>query len=42
MTTGYVFRTENQAMVSYMQRIGIVGALVTVRVVADKTAPQSL
>jgi hypothetical protein len=42
MTTGYVFRTENQAMVSYMQRIGTVGALVTVRVVADKTGPQSL
>lgn len=36
MTTGYVFRTENQAMVKFMQRIGVVGAMVTVRVAVNK------
>jgi hypothetical protein len=32
MTTGYVFRTENQAMVHYMQRVGVTGSLVTLSV----------
>ena len=32
MTTGYVFRIENQATVSYLQRIGEPGALVTIQV----------
>jgi hypothetical protein len=33
---------ENQAMVSYMQRVGIIGSFVTVHVSAvDKVAPQS-
>jgi hypothetical protein len=32
MTTGYVFRIENQATVAYLQRIGRPGCLVTVRV----------
>jgi hypothetical protein len=33
MTTGYVFRIENQATVSYLQKIGEPGCLVTVNVV---------
>ena len=33
MTTGYVFRIENQATVHYLQRIGDPGCLVTVQVV---------
>jgi hypothetical protein len=32
LTTGYVFRTENQAMVHYMQQVGVTGSLVTLRV----------
>ncbi|KAF7797679.1 hypothetical protein EIP86_011084 [Pleurotus ostreatoroseus] len=32
MTTGYVFRVENQATVSYLQRIGRPGCLATVEV----------
>jgi hypothetical protein len=32
MTTGYVFRTENQAMVHYMQCVGVTGSLVTLSV----------
>ena len=32
MTTGYVFRFENQATVAYLQRIGITGQLVNLRV----------
>jgi hypothetical protein len=32
MTSGYVFRIENEAMVSYLQRIGEPGHLVTVKV----------
>jgi hypothetical protein len=35
MTTGYVFRIENQATVSYLQSIGRSGALVTVNVVQE-------
>ena len=33
MTTGYVFRIENQATVNYLQKIGEPGSLVTVNVV---------
>ncbi|KAF5383741.1 hypothetical protein D9615_003759 [Tricholomella constricta] len=29
MTTGYVFRVENPATVSYLQRVGLAGHLVT-------------
>jgi hypothetical protein len=36
MTTGYVFRIENQATIAYLQRIGHPGCLVTVRV--DKSS----
>ena len=32
MTTGYVFRTENQAMVHFLQRVGVTGNLVTLSV----------
>lgn len=32
MTTGYVFRTENQAMVHFLQRVGVTGSLVTLSV----------
>ncbi|KDR67388.1 hypothetical protein GALMADRAFT_258344 [Galerina marginata CBS 339.88] len=37
MTTGYVFRVENQATVNYLQRIGEPGSLVTVGVVRRGT-----
>ena len=33
MTSGYVFRVENQGTVSFLQKIGETGCLVTVRVV---------
>jgi len=36
MTTGYIFRVENQATAHYLQRIGKTGSLVTVHV-ADNT-----
>jgi hypothetical protein len=36
MTTGYVFRVENQATVSYLQSIGEPGHLVTVAVVQER------
>ena len=32
LTTGYVFRTENQAMVHFLQKIGVTGSLVTLDV----------
>ena len=32
MTTGYVFRVENQATVAYLQNIGVTGQLVTLKV----------
>ena len=32
MTTGYVFRTENQAMVHFLQHVGVTGSLVTLSV----------
>jgi hypothetical protein len=32
LTTGYVFRTENQAMVHFLQRVGVTGSLVTLSV----------
>ncbi|KEF63830.1 uncharacterized protein A1O9_01808 [Exophiala aquamarina CBS 119918] len=35
MTTGYVFRVENQAMVMFLQRVGRTGHLVTLEVVSD-------
>ncbi|KAF7796043.1 hypothetical protein EIP86_007213 [Pleurotus ostreatoroseus] len=38
MTSGYVFRIENQATVSYLQGIGEPGALVTVQVDRPSTA----
>jgi hypothetical protein len=38
MTTGYVFRVENQATVSYLQKIGKPGHLVNVSVAARETA----
>ena len=36
MTTGYVFRIENQATVNYLQNIGEPGSLVTLSVVSRK------
>lgn len=38
MTTGYVFRVENQATVMFLQRIGRPGCCVTVDVVSDDNA----
>ncbi|KZT22977.1 hypothetical protein NEOLEDRAFT_1039605, partial [Neolentinus lepideus HHB14362 ss-1] len=38
MTTGYVFRTENEATVYYLQRVGLPGHLVTLEVLP--TAPK--
>lgn len=32
MTTGYVFRVENQATVAYLQRVGVTGQLTTLTV----------
>ena len=32
MTSGYVFRTENQAMVYFLQQVGVTGSLVTLSV----------
>ncbi|EIN09606.1 hypothetical protein PUNSTDRAFT_120042 [Punctularia strigosozonata HHB-11173 SS5] len=36
MTSGYVFRIENQAMVSYIQSVGKPGCLVTVSIVKEE------
>ncbi|TFK48239.1 hypothetical protein OE88DRAFT_1664709 [Heliocybe sulcata] len=43
MTTGYVFRTENEATVYYLQRVGKTGHLVTIEVLpsAPNSAPSS-
>lgn len=38
MTTGYVFRIENPAMVHFLQRVGVTGSLVTLSVEAKKRA----
>ncbi|GJE91586.1 hypothetical protein PsYK624_077360 [Phanerochaete sordida] len=32
MTTGYIFRVENQATVAYLQRVGVTGHLIEVKV----------
>lgn len=41
MTTGYVFRTENQAMVGYMQQAGRPGCLSTVKISPAKSEGQN-
>jgi hypothetical protein len=41
MTTGYVFRIENQATVNYLQKIGEPGSLVTVNVVKEEPVRRS-
>lgn len=35
MTTGYVFRVENEVMISFLQRVGRTGHLITLDVVSD-------
>lgn len=37
LTTEYVFRIENQATVSFLQRVGVTGHLVNLKVERDKT-----
>jgi hypothetical protein len=37
MTTGYVFRVENQATVNFLQRVGVTGKLVTLKVKREET-----
>jgi len=41
LTSGYVFRIENQATVAFLQRIGVTGSLVSVDVVPSSMAPGS-
>ncbi|KAK3066192.1 hypothetical protein LTR53_017557 [Teratosphaeriaceae sp. CCFEE 6253] len=41
MTTGYVFRVENEATVLYLQRVGRTGYLTTLRVAEEKDAASS-
>ncbi|TFK48272.1 hypothetical protein OE88DRAFT_1664762 [Heliocybe sulcata] len=40
MTTGYVFRVENQATVNYLQRVGESGHLVNVKVLPNSQIPR--
>ena len=39
LTTGYIFRIENQATVAYLQKVGITGQLVTLSVEKLQTGP---
>ena len=40
LTTGYVFRVENQATVFYLQKMGVPGHLVTLTVEEEKSKPE--